>query len=151
MVSVAIIAAIQFGCSKKNGLSPDDTALIKGTDRGTFVGSGEDGSLADEGELSPLGTAITGLDGSDGLLPQDPFWDEPGRMDNPERPFEPIFFGFDQYNIGTAGGLNSRMSPVIYPPTPTPRFSSKAIAIGRGLLRTTNHWATGGREASKVT
>ena len=100
MVSVAIIAVIQFGCSKKNGLSPDDTALIKGTDRGTFVGSGEDGSLADEGELSPLGTAITGLDGSDGLLPQDPFWDEPGRMDNPERPFEPIFFGFDQYNEG---------------------------------------------------
>ena len=89
MVSVAIIAAIQFGCSKKNGLSPDDTALIKGTDRGTFVGSGEDGSLADEGELSPLGTAITGLDGSDGLLPQDPFWDEPGRMDNPERPSNP--------------------------------------------------------------
>ena len=37
MVSVAIIAVIQFGCSKKNGLSPDDTALIKGTDRGTFV------------------------------------------------------------------------------------------------------------------
>ena len=102
MVSVAIIAAIQFGCSKKNELSPDDTALIKGTDRGTFVGSGEDGSLADEGELSPLGTAITGLDGSDGLLPQDPFWDEPGRMDNPERPFEPIFFGFDQYNVGAA-------------------------------------------------
>ena len=102
MVSVAIIAVIQFGCSKKNGRSPEDTALIKGTDRGTFVGSGEDGSLADEGELSPLGTAITGLDGSDGLLPQDPFWDEPGRMDNPERPFEPIFFGFDQYNVGTA-------------------------------------------------
>ena len=152
MVSVAIIAAIQFGCSKKNGLSPDDTALIKGTDRGTFVGSGEDGSLADEGELSPLGTAITGLDGSDGLLPQDPFWDEPGRMDNPERPFEPIFFGFDQYNVGTAGARpNSRTPPVIYPPTPTPRFSLKVIATGRGLLRTTNHWATAGREASKVT
>ena len=102
MVSVVVFAVIQFGCSKKNGLSPDDTALIKGTDRGTFVGSAEDGSLADGEELSPVGTAITGLNGSDGLFPQDPFWNDPANMEDAERPFEPIFFGFDQYNIGAA-------------------------------------------------
>lgn len=102
MVSMVVFAVIQLGCSKKNGLSPDDTALIKGTDRGTFVGSAEDGSLADGEELSPVGIAITGLDGSDGLFPQDPFWNNPANMEDAERPFEPIFFGFDQYNIGAA-------------------------------------------------
>ena len=97
-----VFAVIQLGCSKKNGLSPDDTALIKGTDRGTFVGSAEDGTLTDGEELSPVGTAITGLDGSDGLLPQDPFWNDRANMEDAERPFEPIFFGFDQYSIGVA-------------------------------------------------
>ena len=99
---MVVFAVIQFGCSKKNSLSPDDTALIKGTDRGTFVGSAEDGSLTNGEELSPVGTAITGLDGSDGLFPQDPFWNDPANMEGAERPFEPIFFGFDQYNIGAA-------------------------------------------------
>ena len=102
MVSMVVFAVIQLGCSKKNGLSPDDTALIKGTDRGTFVGSAEDGTLTDGEELSPVGTAITGLDGSDGLLPQDPFWNDSDNMESGERLFEPIFFGFDQYNIGAA-------------------------------------------------
>lgn len=99
---MVVFAVIQLGCSKKNGLSPDDTALIKGTDRGTFVGSAEDGTLTDGEELSPVGTAITGLDGSDGLLPQDPFWNDSDNMESGERLFEPIFFGFDQYNIGAA-------------------------------------------------
>ena len=51
--------------------------------------------------MSPLGESISGLDGSDGLLPQDPFWNDSDALVNADRPFEPIFFGFDQYSIGT--------------------------------------------------
>ena len=102
MVSTIVFAVIHFGCSKKNSLSPDDTALIKGTDRGTFVGSVDDSSFAGGEELSPAGTAIAGFDGTDGLLPQDPFWNDSVNIADAERPFEPIFFGFDQYNIGAA-------------------------------------------------
>lgn len=93
--------AISFaGCSKNLGPSPEDTALIKGTDRGSFVGSFDDFE-ANEDELSPIGATISGLEGSNDLLPQDPLWSDPSLLDNAEKPFEPIFFGFDQYSIGT--------------------------------------------------
>ncbi len=93
-------AAFFTSCSKDKGLSPEDTALIKGTDRGTFVGSAEDlAGLEGQGDTSPLGATITGLDGDDGLIPQDDFWSQSDFGDG-ERPFDPIFFGFDQYNIG---------------------------------------------------
>ena len=92
MVGAFAFAALFSSCSKNKGLAPEDTALIKGTDRGTFIGSPED-------ELSPLGATITGLDGDDGLFPQDSFWDDDA-LAGAQRPFDPIFFGFDQYNIG---------------------------------------------------
>ena len=92
MAGAFAFAALFSSCSKNKGLAPEDTALIKGTDRGTFIGSPED-------ELSPLGATITGLDGEDGLFPQDPFWDD-DTYDNGELYGDPIFFGFDQYNIG---------------------------------------------------
>ena len=85
-------------CSKNKDLSPHDTALIKGTDRGNFVGDPNELAGLD-GETSPLGATITGLEGDDGLLPQDSDWDEDA-LAGAQRPFEPIFFGFDQYNIG---------------------------------------------------
>jgi peptidoglycan-associated lipoprotein len=98
-MAVACALATQFsGCSKNKGPSPDDTALIKGTDRGTFIGSPDDLANVD-GDLSPLGATITGLDGEDGLFPQDPFWDG-DTYDNGELYGDPIFFGFDQYNVG---------------------------------------------------
>ena len=101
---VSIAFAVYFvGCSKSKGPSPEDTALIKGTDRGSFVGSIENSQLSQEGdELSPIGATISGLEGSNELLPQDPLWDDPSFLDNAEKPFEPIFFGFDQYSIGVA-------------------------------------------------
>ena len=93
-------AAFFTSCSKNKGLAPEDTALIKGTDRGTFIGSPDDlAALNGEDDLSPLGDAINGLDGEDGLLPQDDFWTN-SDLGAGEKPFEPIFFGFDQYNIG---------------------------------------------------
>jgi peptidoglycan-associated lipoprotein len=100
MVGVLVVAFFQASCSKSKGPSPDDTSLIKGTDRGTFIGSPEDFALEDGVELSPIGATISGLDGNDGLLPQDPFWSDADNLVNGDRPFEPVFFGFDQYSIG---------------------------------------------------
>jgi len=97
VVCMAILSAGFIGCSKKQALSPEDTALLKGGNRGTFVNGGVDGEQGEE-LLSPVGATITGLSG-DGLTPQDPFWSD--NLANGERPFEPIFFGFDQYNIGS--------------------------------------------------
>jgi len=98
LLSVVLISS----CSKKNGLSPEDTALIKGTDRGSFIGSPDDlDNSLNEDELSPIGATISGIDADDGLVPQDPFWSDPDALVSAERPFDPIFFGFDQYNIGS--------------------------------------------------
>ena len=100
MAGAFAFAALFSSCSKNKGLTPEDTALIKGTDRGTFIGSADDlAALNGQGELSPLGSPINGLDGGDGLFPQDDFWTDPD-LGPGERPFDPIFFGFDQYNIG---------------------------------------------------
>ena len=100
MAGAFAFATFFTSCSKNKGLAPEDTALIKGTDRGTFIGSPDDlAALNGEDDLSPLGDAIIGLDGEDGLLPQDDFWTN-SDLGAGEKPFEPIFFGFDQYNIG---------------------------------------------------
>ena len=96
LLSVVLISS----CSKKSGLSPEDTALIKGTDRGTFIGPADELATNAE-EFSPIGATISGIDGNDGLAPQDPFWSDPDALETAERPFDPIFFGFDQYNIGS--------------------------------------------------
>ncbi len=102
MATTLLATVLITSCSKKSGLSPDDTALIKGTDRGTFTGSSNDlAGGENENDLSPIGSTISGLGGEDGLMPQDPFWSDPDTIQNAERPFDPIFFGFDQYNIGT--------------------------------------------------
>ena len=39
MATIVVFLTLFSACSKKTGLSPEDTALIKGTDRGSFVGS----------------------------------------------------------------------------------------------------------------
>ena len=99
-VSAIALAVFYSGCSKSKGPSPEDTALIKGTDRGTFVGSMEEGFQDGDDELSPVGSTISALDGSGDLIPQDSTWSDPSALANAEELFEPIFFGFDQYAIG---------------------------------------------------
>ena len=102
MATTLVVLIFISSCSNKNSLSPEDTALIKGTDRGTFTGTPEDYMNPTESEeLSPVGATITGIEGDDGLAPQDPFWSDPDLLQTAERPFDPIFFGFDQYNIGS--------------------------------------------------
>ena len=94
---MVVFSILSLGCTKSNMLSPEDTALIKGTQRGSFVGLEED-SDSNSDELSPIGASISNLEESDDLLPQDPFWNDVESLG--DRPFEPIFFGFDQYSIG---------------------------------------------------
>ena len=43
-------------------------------------------------------------------LLQDPFWSDPDALVSAERPFDPIFFGFDQYNIGSDEGKSFKTS-----------------------------------------
>ena len=94
----AILGLWMTGCFKSKTLSPGDTSLIKSSERGNFV-SATGVSQENDGEFSPVGAQITGVNGSDELAPQDPFWSDDA-LSQGERPFEPIFFGFDQYNIG---------------------------------------------------
>ena len=95
-------------CSKKSGLSPEDTALIKGTNRGTFIGSADDLATNAE-EFSPIGATISGIDGSDGLAPQDPFWSDPDALETAE-PFDPIFLVLISTTSVRMKGKNYRTS-----------------------------------------
>ena len=52
IVGVLIITFFQLSCSKSKGPNPEDTALIRGTDRGTFIGSTDD--LAQKVEMNFL-------------------------------------------------------------------------------------------------
>ncbi len=99
-IFAVLFAVFAGGCAKNNPLSPDDTALLKGGKRGTFVSDGLNLGQDNEELTSPVGATITGIGAEDGLAPQDPFWDA-NALANGDRPFEPIFFGFDQYSIGT--------------------------------------------------
>jgi hypothetical protein len=39
-MATTLVSLVMFSaCSNKSNLSPEDTALIKGTDRGSFLGS----------------------------------------------------------------------------------------------------------------
>jgi len=88
-----------FGCSKK--VDPT-TSLNRGQSSGeqdeftspTAFNSGTD-------DLSPAGDSLSGdLSGSDLLATRDSVLDAFSDPLNVIRPFEAVFFGFDQYNIG---------------------------------------------------
>ena len=102
------VFSASFSVSEKTGLSPEDTALIKGTDRGSFVGSPDEFA---QNELSPVGATISGIDGSDGLAPQDPFWENLDALSSAERPFEPIFSDLINIILDQTNAKNYRTSP----------------------------------------
>ena len=76
MVGLLVVAFFQASCSKSKGPSPEDTSLIKGTDRGHSLVRQKILRDNEGDELSPIGATISGLDGEDGLFPQDPFWSD---------------------------------------------------------------------------
>ena len=73
------INCIDFMRSKKMFI-PDDTALIKGTDRGTFIGSPKtlpmDRVLMNYSAIRPVSSAL--MEKMD--LLQDPFWTDPDAL-----------------------------------------------------------------------
>ena len=99
LVVCGVLVGFSFGCSKKDGPNPEDTVLIKSGGRNTYNGDGiarrfGEGDFATSGE--PFGQGF----GGDGLEPQTTSWDAPGAIDLADSPFEAIYFGFDQYNVG---------------------------------------------------
>jgi len=99
LVVCGVLVGFSFSCSKKDGPNPEDTVLIKSGGRNTFMNGGERG-LGD-GDWASSGAPIDGGElGGDELVPRGNSWGDVD-LDGPaERPFEAIYFGFDQYNVG---------------------------------------------------
>ena len=100
LVLCGIWVGFSFGCSKKDGPNPEDTVLIKSGGRNTFRnGDGIAGRFGEKDIATP-GESFENNFAGDGLEPQDPLWEAPGAIELAEKPFEAIYFGFDQYNVG---------------------------------------------------
>jgi len=95
-----ILVGFSFGCSKKEGPNPEDTVLIKSGGRNTFMnGDGIAGRFGED-DFANGGDVINNELGDEGLVLQDSSWGDEDALEGAERPFEAIYFGFDQYNVG---------------------------------------------------
>ena len=95
-----VLVGFSFGCSKKDGPNPEDTVLIKSGGRNTFMnGDGIAGRFGED-DFANGGDVINNELGDEGLVLQDSSWGDEDVLQGAERPFEAIYFGFDQYNVG---------------------------------------------------
>lgn len=85
-------------CSKK--LEPD-TTLIRNSDNSTEIDSADSLRNLPGDEFSPAGDPLIGVN-SDLLAPRNKDLDAFNDPLNTIRPFDPIYFGFDQYNINSS-------------------------------------------------
>ena len=85
-------------CSKK--LEPD-TTLIRNSDNSTGIDSADSLRNLPGDEFSPAGDPLIGVN-SDLLAPRNKDLDAFNDPLNTIRPFDPIYFGFDQYNINSS-------------------------------------------------
>ena len=85
-------------CSKK--LEPD-TTLIRNSDNSTEIDSADSLRNLPVDEFSPAGDPLIGVN-SDLLAPRNKDLDAFNDPLNTIRPFDPIYFGFDQYNINSS-------------------------------------------------
>jgi peptidoglycan-associated lipoprotein len=99
LVVCGVLVGFSFSCSKKDGPNPEDTVLIKSGGRNTFMNGGE-GGLGDDDWASSGPSMDGGEWGDDGLVPRPNSWGDVDPDEPAERPFEAIYFGFDQYNVG---------------------------------------------------
>ena len=100
LVVCGIWVGFSFGCSKKDGPNPEDTVLIKSGGRNTFMnGDGIAGRFGND-DVANGGDVINNEWGDEGLVLQDSSWGDDDALQGAERPFEAIYFGFDQYNVG---------------------------------------------------
>ena len=98
LVPLALLGLLFSSCSKK--VDHDSTLNRKGAEEGSAFSDPSRDLNAGE-DLSPAGSALDGnLFASDDLLsPRDPGLDAFSDPLNVIRPFDPVYFGFDQYNI----------------------------------------------------
>ena len=99
LVVCGILVGFSFGCSKKEGPNPEDTVLIKSGGRNTFMNGDGIAGRFDGDDFAIGGDPINNDLVDDGLVPQNSPWRDDGLVGT-ERPFEAIYFGFDQYNVG---------------------------------------------------
>ena len=85
-------------CSKK--LEPD-TTLIRNSDNSSGIDSADSLINLPGDEFSPAGDPLIGVN-SDLLAPRNKDLDAFNDPLNTIRPFDPIYFGFDQYNINSS-------------------------------------------------
>ena len=85
-------------CSKK--LEPE-TTLIRNSDNSTGIDSADSLRNLPGDEFSPAGDPLIGVN-SDLLAPRNKDLDAFNDPLNTIRPFDPIYFGFDQYNINSS-------------------------------------------------
>ena len=102
-MSIILCGAVAFsfvGCGKKAELNPEDTTLIKSDGRPGFSGPGGTGG---EDIFAAGGEGIdAGFGGEDVLAPLDAGFAGFADVANVDTPFEPVYFGFDQYSVGSA-------------------------------------------------
>jgi peptidoglycan-associated lipoprotein len=96
-VTIQIVILFFSSCAKK---AQPETTLNREGDSSTNSNSGENGFNDGADDLAGLGDPLRGdFDNTDPLALRDPSlsaFDDPL---NVIRPFDPVFFGFDQYNI----------------------------------------------------
>ena len=101
LVLCGIWVGFSFGCSKKDGPNPEDTVLIKSGGRNTFINGAGSGAGFGDGDWAIPGAPIDNDGwGDEELVIQDSSWGDEDALEGAERPFEAIYFGFDQYNVG---------------------------------------------------
>ena len=100
VVICGIWIGFSIGCSKKNGPNPEDTVLIKSGGRNTFIdGDGIAGRFGED-DFANSGVVINNELATEGLELQNSSWGDDDALLGADRPFEAIYFGFDQYNVG---------------------------------------------------
>ena len=85
-----------LGCAKK--VDPE-TALNRGQTGSNELTDPSRGFNSGVDDLSPTGNDLQGTLGNDLLVPRDSGLDAFSDPLNVIRPFDPVYFGFDQYNV----------------------------------------------------
>ena len=97
IVAKMLLASLLFSsCSKK--IDPE-TSIIRDDGQNSLTLSGDEFNKGSQNDFSLAGESLEGTFDSDLLAPRSQSLDAFSDPLNTIRPFEPVYFGFDQYNI----------------------------------------------------
>ena len=100
LISGTSLLLLELGCAKK--IEPE-TNLNRGQSvSGDELVDPSRGFNSGTDALSPTGSDLQGTLGNDLLVPRDSALDAFSDPLNVIRPFDPVYFGFDQYNVSAA-------------------------------------------------